>query len=88
MAEIRIPIPELEQVLKNQERIMQMLNKLIETPASAKYDDDQLMTAPEVMHYLKCGRKKLKELVTQGKIQIINAFGARPRYKIVKHNAA
>ena len=88
MTEIRIPIPELEQVLKNQEKIMQMLSKLIEAPASAKYDYDQLMTAPEVMHYLKCGRKKLKELVTQGKIQLIDAFGVRPRYKIVKHDAA
>ena len=88
MTEIRIPMPEMEQILKNQEKMMLMLSKLAEAPMSVKCDENQLMTGPEILNYLRCGRKKLKELVEQGKIQKINAFGARPRYRIVKHDAA
>ena len=88
MMEFRIDVPELEQILKNQERIIQMLSKLADAPTNTRYDEDQLLTGPEVLQYLRCGRKKLKELVEQGKIQRINAFGARPRYRIVKHDAA
>ena len=90
MTEIRIPIPEMDQIIKNQEKMMQKLDKLMEAPVSTpkydKYDGEKLMTGPEVLHYLKCGRKKLKELIDQGKIERIDAFGTRPRYKIVMVN--
>ena len=84
MAEIRVPIPEMAQILENQKKMMRMLTNLAETPTATKYDDDQLMTGPEILHYLHCGRKRLSELVEQGKVEKIDAFGVRPRYKIKK----
>jgi hypothetical protein len=89
MAEIRVPIPEIGEILTNQKEIMQMLRALVKTPVSTvKFDTDQLLSGPEILHYLKCGRKKLKELVAKGKIEKVSAFGTRPRYKISQHEDA
>ena len=84
MTEMRVAVPGLEQILKNQEAIMQMLNRLMETPTSTRVNEEQLMTGPEMLNHLHCGRKKLNDLVAQGVVERINAFGARPRYRIVK----
>ena len=88
MADIKIPIPELEQILSNQERMMQMLKKLLEAPTQVKYDEDKLMSGPEILNYLRCGRAKLKKLVEQGVVQKTNAFGARPLYKIMREHVS
>ena len=88
MTEMRITVPGLEQILENQEKIIQMLSKLMESPTNVRVNEEQLMTGPEVMTYLRCGRKKLNDLIEQGMIERINAFGARPRFKIVKKDDA
>jgi hypothetical protein len=88
MGEIRLELPEIDKIISNQEKIMQMLRSLIDTPLSPKQDEDRMMTSSEIMGFLRCGRKKLDQLVETGVIQKIDAFGPRSRYRMVKHDRA
>lgn len=84
MPEIRIP--ELAEISIKLDKSLQILNKLIEaSPTVPKYDAGRLMTASEVKSLLRCGAKKLADLVEAGKVKKFDEFGARPRYQVVRY---
>ena len=66
MMEFRIAAPELEQILKNQEKIIQMLSKLADAPTSTRYDEDQLDHGPGYRVYFFLKKQEIIVLLCGG----------------------
>jgi hypothetical protein len=73
--------PRTEKRLENIER---MLERLLDAREEKKPDGDIYYTGPEFLLKFRCGRDKLKQLVTAGAVERNDSFGRNPRYRWVE----
>jgi hypothetical protein len=80
---MEIRAPEFGEIMAHLVEIKTLLQEMKSSPAAQSSRRD-LMTGPKIRAELNIGNNKLQQLVKEGKIERIEAYGNHPRYRIVE----
>jgi hypothetical protein len=83
---MQIEFPEAKEIIKRLDAIEKLLQTQTREPEHKADRTEEWLMGPEIRHALRCGPKRIKQLVEEGKLKKSMAFGRHPRYKWVNEN--